>query len=85
MKVQDLNFIRDPIMEVYRAKKDVGPYKLTVSLRKEPTVNYAITIQDRNVFVNLDKINPGIEITDFLSEEECNIRLANLDKHVAKL
>ena len=37
------------------------------------------------MFVNLEGINPGVVITDFLSEEECNIRLANLEKHIDHL
>ena len=85
MKVKDLEFIRDPSMEVYRAKFQLGPYDVTISLRKEPNIDYAIIIKKDDMYVNLDEINPGVVITDFLSEDECNIRLANLEQHVSEL
>ena len=85
MKVKDLEFIRDPSMEVYRARFELGPYHVTISLRKEPSIDYAIVIKKDDMFVNLEGINPGVVITDFLSEEECNIRLANLEKHIDHL
>ncbi len=85
MKVKDLEFIRDPSMEVYRAKFELGPYHVTISLRKEPNIDYAIIIKKDDMYVNLDEVNPGVVITDFLSEDECNIRLANLEQHVSEL
>ena len=85
MKVKDLQFIRDPSMEVYRAKFTIGPYDVTISLRKEPSIDYAIIINKDDMYVNLEEVNPGVVITDFLSEEECNTRLANLEKHVSQL
>ena len=58
---------------------------MTISLRKEPNIDYAIIIKKDDMYVNLDEVNPGVVITDFLSEEECNIRLANLEQHVSQL
>ena len=34
MKVNDLKFVRDTSMEVYRAKVQFGKYKMVVSLEK---------------------------------------------------
>jgi len=80
MKVDDLEFIRDPSMEVYRAKVQFKRYTMMVSLEK-PSNMYAITISDGYGYVNLEGINPGVTVTSFLSEADVNQRLQAMEKY----
>ena len=85
MKIEDLDFIRDPSMEVYRASTSIGDWNIMVAHSK-PDNLYAITIEQTidsvRRYVNLEGVNPGNVITSFLSEEECNKRLANFITYV---
>ena len=85
MKIEDLDFIRDPSMEVYRASIDIGDYTIMLAHSK-PDNLYAITIAQTvdsiSRYVNIEGINPGSTITSFLREEECNKRLANFITYV---
>jgi len=85
MKIKDLDFIRDPSMEVYRASIDIGSYTVMVAHSK-PDNLYAITIEQTvdsvRHYVNLEGVNPGSVITSFLNEQECNKRLANFITYV---
>ena len=87
MKIKDLDFIRDPSMEVYRASVSIGDYTIMVAHSK-PDNLYAITIAQTvdsvSRYVNIEGINPGSVITSFLREEECNKRLANFITYVDK-
>ena len=80
MKLSDIELIRDPIMEVYRASVEFGNYTMRINLEK-PSNLYSIMVSHNNKFVNLDDINPGVTVTSFLSESEMNKRLQAMEKY----
>tara|TARA_Y100001937_G_scaffold123830_1_gene187429 strand:- start:47 stop:304 length:258 start_codon:yes stop_codon:yes gene_type:complete len=79
--VDDLDFVRDPIMEVYRAKLQFKRYSMVISLEK-PSNLYAITVRDGYGFVNLENVNPGVTVTSFLSKEDVNQRIVAMYEYV---
>ena len=84
MKVSELELVRDPIMEVYRANVSFGNYTMRINLEK-PSNMYSImishTMNDKTTYVNLDDVNPGTTITSFLSESDINERLKIMEKY----
>ena len=80
MKVSELELIRDPIMEVYRANVSFGDYTMRINLEK-PSNMYSIMVKHNDTYVNLDDINPGTTITSFLSESDINERLEKMEKY----
>ena len=73
MKVSDIELIRDPIMEVYRADVKFGNYTMRINLEK-PSNMYSIMISHND-------INPGVTVTSFLSESDINKRLQAMEKY----
>ena len=80
MKVDDLEFVRDPTMEVYRATVKFKRYKMMISLEK-PSNMYAITVSDGYGYVNLENINPGVTVTSFLTKADVDKRLQAMEKY----
>ena len=80
MKVDDLEFVRDPSMEVYRATVQFKRYKMMISLEK-PSNLYAITVGDGYGYVNLENINPGVTVTSFLTKADVDERLQAMEKY----
>tara|TARA_Y100001938_G_scaffold129097_1_gene183595 strand:+ start:201 stop:458 length:258 start_codon:yes stop_codon:yes gene_type:complete len=79
--VDDLDFVRDPSMEVYRARLQFNQYSMMISLEK-PSNLYAITVSDEHGFVNLDNVNPGVTVTSFLSKEDVNQRIVAMYRYI---
>ena len=79
--VDDLDFIRDPTMEVYRAKLQLKQYTMMISLEK-PSNLYAITISDKHGFLNLKDINPGVTVTSFLSKQDVNQKIVAMYDYI---
>ena len=79
--VDDLDFVRDPSMEVYRARLQFNQYSMMISLEK-PSNLYAITVSDEHGFVNLDNVKPGVTVTSFLSKEDVNQRIVAMYRYI---